>query len=91
VAEESTEAATDVLTGFEKYDVETLLKVRQNLIGGINQVGERMEFDGNEIVGMGTALIRSKEGAATPAEAGQVIVMLFDTVTLELRKRGVLK
>ncbi len=91
MAETDEAAAADPVTSFEKYDVDTLKAIRQNLIGGIDRVGQRLEFEDDKIIGMGTALVRPKDGAATPIEAGQGIVMLFDTITRELRKRGALK
>jgi hypothetical protein len=83
MAEEAKAGAADAVTGFEHASTETLLKIRRNMAGGFGQVYDHQQA--------GTLDIRPKAGAATPREAGQTIVMLFDGITVELQRRGVME
>jgi hypothetical protein len=67
------------VTGFERYSVETLLKVRARMEEGIDRAVASYED--------GTFLVRPKLGSATPKEAAETIQMLLDGIDKELKRR----
>jgi hypothetical protein len=83
MAEEREEQAVRLVTGFEKYDTDILLAIREGQENGLAEVLRHEEA--------GTLHVRPKPGAATAKEAGETIMMLYDAITLELRQRGALK
>ena len=83
MAEEREDAAAERVTGFESHDTEVLLAVRELQKQGLAEVHRHWEA--------GTLEVRPKPGAATAKEAGETIQMLYDTITLELQRRGALK
>lgn len=83
MAEEREGAAAERVTGFEQHDTKVLLAVRANQERGLLEVLRHEEA--------GTLNVRPKPGAATPKEAGETIMMLYDAIGAELKRRGVLK
>lgn len=69
-------------TRFENYSTETLLKIRGNLLVGLERMGE--------IAAQGTMdVIPKTKGACPPRQAGQVGRILFDVLEIELDSRGI--
>jgi hypothetical protein len=82
VAEAGEGEAAEQLTGFEKHATSVLFAVRANQEQGLLEVFRHEEA--------GTLNVRPKPGAATAKEAGETIMMLYDAITEELRRRGAL-
>jgi len=80
MAEGSSPGRTAV-TGFERYETDTLLRIHANLRNGSKQVAMSEAA--------GTLHVRPKPGAATPSEAGFTFVALLEGINHVLASRGI--
>jgi hypothetical protein len=66
--------------GFSKYDTETLLTIRKNLLGNLEKVGQTIEA--------GSFHKTRSKGGASPAQFGHLVLGLLLSLQEELDERG---
>jgi hypothetical protein len=66
--------------GFSKYETETLLTTRENLLRGLEEVNKTIEAGSFHTVG--------EKGASPPSQSGQLTLALLLAVQEELTERG---
>lgn len=67
------------MSGFENVKTETLIKIRANLLKGIDEVAKSIEN--------GTFKKLGPKGEASPAQSGNLTLALLKNVEAELAKR----
>ncbi len=66
-------------TGFENHSTETLLKIRKNLLNGLDEVAKTIKNGTFNTVG--------HKGSAPASQSGHLTLALLEGIEAELKKR----